>query len=42
MNTLEVLLIAKRLVFKNIVIMPERQTPIKIHGSMINVSVTVD
>lgn len=42
LNTLEVVLIAKRLLFKNIVIMPERQTPIKIHGSMINVSVTVD
>ena len=42
MNTLEVVLIAKRLVFKNSVIMSERQTPIKIHGSMINVSVIVD
>ena len=40
LNTLELVLISKRLLFKNIAIMSKGQTP-KIHGSIVNVPVTV-
>ena len=40
LNTLELVLISKRLLFKKIVIMPKGQTP-KMHGSIVNVPVNV-
>ena len=40
LNTLELVLISKRLPLKNIVIMPEGQTP-KMYGSIGNVPVNV-
>ena len=40
LNTLELVLISKRLLFKNIAIMSKGQTP-KIHGSIVNVPVNV-
>ena len=40
LNTLELVLISKRLPLKNIVIMPEGQTP-KMYGSIVNVPVNV-
>ena len=40
LNTLELVLISKRLAFKKLVIMPKGQTP-KMHGSIVNVPVNV-
>ena len=39
-NNLELVLISKRLIFKEIVTMPKGQTP-KIHGSIVNAPVNV-
>ena len=41
LNTLEVILITKKLLFEKIVITPKGKTP-KLHGSVVNVSVNVN
>ena len=40
LNTLEIILITKKLLFEKIVITPKEKTP-KRHGSVVNVSVNV-